>query len=296
MISPTNQNLEQLGHGPLMRYLIAAALDGSTMTYGEAKSRLEKEVDFSTIFTTKMGYVVGTMVDRLLEVDPRAPLLNVLLVSQQDRMPSEGAAGYMADRFQIPKLRQESARTRFPQLWRDAFDEAAAEVYAYTEEEWAALYEKVFSTPLSPPDIDAVRAGRREGSERDGRNGGGEGPNHLALRLWTKANSGAVSIDYHGCRAETEVCLDSGDRVDAVYYCEDRIVVLEVKSRDSNIADLRRGVFQCIKYRAVQEAMDVRPDVLVEPVLVTEMPLPGEIRDLLKLHEIIHFQASLDRE
>jgi hypothetical protein len=63
-----------------MRYLIAAALDGSTMTYGEAKSRLESEVGFSTIFTIKMGWVVGTMVDRLpgsmMRPRPRTALWN----------------------------------------------------------------------------------------------------------------------------------------------------------------------------------------------------------------------------
>ena len=32
------------------------------------------------------------------------------------------------------------------------------------------------------------------------------------------------------------------------------IITIEVKSRDSNWADLRRGVYQCVQYRAVMEA------------------------------------------
>ena len=90
--------------------------------------------------------------------------------------------------------------------------------------------------------------------------------------------------------------LASADRVDAVYYCDDRIVVLEAKSRDSNDADFRRGVFQCVKYRAVQTAMDVRQDGYVEAILVTETPITGEIRDLLRLHDIRHFQAPVERK
>lgn len=296
-MKPTNENLEAFGHAPLMRYLIAVALDGSTMTYGEAKSRLEKEHGFSTIFSTKMGYVVGTLMDRILTLDEDAPLLNVLLVNQQNRLPSDGAAGYMADRFDIPKLRQENARTRYPNLWQESFDEAAHEVYEYDEDDWSDLYTRVFGEALSDNTLAAEREKRREGSEEDGLRYGrnGEGENHRSLRLWVKSNPALISTDYDGCRSETEVCLDSADRVDAVFYCEDRIVVLEVKSRDSNDADLRRGVFQCVKYRAVQEAMDVRQDGYVEPILVTETPIPGEIRDLLRMHDIAHFQAPMDR-
>ena len=293
-IKPTNENLEQFGHAPLMRYLIATALDASTMTYGQAKARLEAEHDFATIFSTKMGYVVGSMMDRILAVDEDAPLLNVLMVSQQTRLPSDGAAGYMADRFNIPGLREKGTRHR---LWKDSFDEAAHEVFEYTADDWAELYEQVFGEPLSEDLINNERERRRTGAEEDGLHYGrrGEGPNHRALRLWVRDNPAALSPDYLDCRAETEVCLDSADRVDAVFYCDDRIVVIEVKSRDSNEADLRRGVYQCVKYRAVQRAMDVRQDGYVEPILVTEKPIPGEIRDLLRIHDIAHFQAAMDR-
>lgn len=297
MMQPTNANIEAFGHAPLMRYLIATALDGTTLTYGEATTRLETEVGFSTIFSTRIGYIVGTMIDRILAVDRDAPLLNVLLVSQQDRMPSDGAAGYMANRFEIPKLSEKNARTRYHKLWAECFGAAAAAVYAYSAQDWSELYEKVFGAALPAQKVEKDRGDRKKGTEDDGIRYGrqGEGPNHEALRLWVQANPAILSPDFAGCRSETEVTLDSGDRVDAVYYCEDRIVVLEVKSRDSNDVDLRRGVFQCIKYRAVQMAMDVRQDGYVEPILVTEKAIPGEIRDLLKLHNIAHFQAPMER-
>lgn len=293
-IRPTNENLEAFGHAPLMRYLIATALDGSTMTYGEAKSRLENEQDFSTIFSTKMGYVVGSLMDRILAKDEEAPLLNVLMVSQQTRLPSDGAAGYMADRFNIPGLRTKGTSHR---LWEQSFNEAAHEVYEYSADDWAELYERVFGEALPDAEIEAERNRRKAGTEQDGLSYGrrGEQENHRNLRLWVQANPSAISPDYADCRPETEVCLDSADRVDAVFYCDDRIVVLEVKSRDSNDADLRRGVYQCVKYRAVQEAMNVLQDGYVEPILVTEGPIPGEIRDLLRLHDIAHFQAPRDR-
>jgi hypothetical protein len=124
---------------------------------------------------------------------------------------------------------------------------------------------------------------------------GGEGPFHKSLRLWVKENPRAIKAAFTGASTETEVDLDSGDRVDVVYKLANRIVVLEVKSRISDVVDLRRGVFQCVKYRSVRQAMDVRDGANVEAYLITETPLPGEISMLVKRHNIRHFQAPQKR-
>ena len=68
-----------------------------------------------------------------------------------------------------------------------------------------------------------------------------------------------------------------------------------MKSADSNGADLRRGVFQCIKYRAVLNAMDPRSGESVHAVLVTESSLPGDLADLAKLNGISHRVVSIER-
>ena len=69
-------------------------------------------------------------------------------------------------------------------------------------------------------------------------------------------------------------------------------MLLEVKSRISNDVDVTQGVYQCIKYRAVREAMDVRKCPLIETYLVTENEIPGAISELLRLHNIKHFLAK----
>ena len=96
---------------------------------------------------------------------------------------------------------------------------------------------------------------------------------------------------YADFETDTEVVLDSADRVDVVYYGPTSTVVIEVKSLDSDDTDLRRGVFQCIKYRAVMEAIDMRSETQVIPLLVTQTPLPGDLADLVRRHGIRHFKA-----
>lgn len=297
----TNENLLEHALQPTMKWLIAAALDGTTMTYGEIKQRLERQASFSTIFATRVGLVAGEMMNRIQLVEPDAPLLNVLVVNQRDRQPSKGAGSFMATRFQNPRLKSESYKQRHSESWKSYFERAAAEVYAYPPEKWSDLYRATFHSDLTATEIEAERTRRQDGNENDfGAGGwkygaGGESEHHKSLRLWVTANPQMVGPAYSKARSETELCLDSGDRVDVVYHLPDRTIVLEVKSRISNIVDLRRGAYQCIKYRAVKAAMDVRANVPIEAFLVTETRIPGEIAALLKQHNIHHYQAPFKR-
>jgi hypothetical protein len=297
LYAATNESLLAYALEPTLRWLIAAALDGTVMTYGDIKQKLEDEAGFSTIFATRIGFVAGSLMETIQDRIPDAPLINVLVVNQIDRQPSKGAGSFMANRFGEPRLNEDDAKQKHPQLWEESFERAAAEVYEYGPENWAKLYKKVFGSTLTLKQIDEEREERKRGTEKDGiptgRNygPGGEGKFHRALRLWIEANPGVVHASFADATTDTEVDLDSGDRVDVVYKCADRIVLLEVKSRISNGIDLRRGVFQCIKYRAVRAAMDVRNEPLIQTYLVTEAELPGEIAALLRRHKIKHFLA-----
>ncbi|WP_343792706.1 hypothetical protein [Brevundimonas kwangchunensis] len=299
--SATNENFRRHGLAPTMRWLIAVALNKSWLTYGGLKRLLEENDGFSTIFPTRIGWVAGAMMETIQAVEPDAPLLNVLVVSQTDETPSRGAGEFMAKRLGDPRLAAPGYKKQYPGSWERHFNKAASEVYAYSADDWARLYKKVFGQPLLPDRMADDRDTLQEGNEEDSGGGafkygaGGEGPAHRALRLWVMNNPAEIRRSFATARTETEFGLDSGDRVDVAYHLPDRSVMIEVKSRISNVVDLHRGVFQCVKYRAVKEAMDVRTDPLVEVFLVTETKIPGEIKALLKRHDIRHVQVPLDR-
>ena len=107
-----------------------------------------------------------------------------------------------------------------------------------------------------------------------------------------KKNPHKIKRVYATYRTETGVVLDSADRVDVTYYDPGETVVIEVKSSDSNEVDLRRGAFQCIKYRAVMQVMDIRSNTKIIPYLVTQTDLPEELKLLTHLHHIKHFKAQ----
>ncbi|MDG5487840.1 hypothetical protein NYR55_04300 [Sphingomonas sp. BGYR3] len=108
--------------------------------------------------------------------------------------------------------------------------------------------------------------------------GGGEGAAHAALRLWVLDNPQQVIPDCGRVLwAETEFVLPSADVVDVAVGTDTIDHVIEVKSRISNDADFRRGVFQCVKYRAVYEALYGRTP---GAVLVTQRTLPDNLAQL----------------
>ncbi len=273
LVPPTYENLESAkATKPLTAWLMHAARSRTTMTYGQAKRRLESDCGFGVIFTVAMGRVAGAAMNAILERVPDAPLLNVLLVQSSTGLPGSGAVGYLAARYpDLRWLRRDGVHN--DTRWRGLVEDEAARVYGY--DRWQEVYRLVYDRRLPPANEGLV------GKERDGTGrGGGEGVNHRALRLKVTREPSLVRRGLRPEDTETEVELLSGDRVDVVSVAKDGTVAIEVKSRDSNWNDLRRGVYQSVKYRAVIAAQDIRQDPKVESWLVTEVELPRELKTL----------------
>lgn len=309
-LAPTNENFFDVALEPVFVWLVAAALDGDTMTYGAIASRIETELGFSPIGrATRIGTVVGELMHRIQRHFPDAPLINVMVVGQVDGLPSDGAGGFLAEYFDVPRLAEKKAKTRYRNLWQEYSILAADEVRETSKTYWERVYKKVFGQKQPKERLERERTQRKQGSEQDGLpdncrqygGPGGESEEHRSLRLWVEKHPGKVDKRFAGADAETEFDLLSGDRVDVMLRHRAKWVALEVKSRRSNEADYQRGVYQCVKYRAVLEAMDMRQLAqsrlgdaksplkgrkLVEACLVTEDDPGARIRALLARHEI----------
>ncbi len=280
----TWENLKQHASKPLTQWLIQAAKSRSCITYKEAKLRLETEIGFDTIFSSMMGVPAGELMEQILAFRPDCPLLNILLVRQDNQMPGDGAGPFMADYLNDPKLKSRDFREKNPKKWREACNKIATDVYAF--QDWERVFRHVFGErlPVPAPPISSERDGIMHGRSS-------EGKKHRTLRQWVMKNPDKIKSTYKNFRAETEVVLESADRVDVVYYGPKSTVALEVKSSYSNDSDLRRGIFQCIKYRAVMGAMDIRSGADIVAILVTQRRLPGHLAQLARLHGIRHFKA-----
>lgn len=78
----------------------------------------------------------------------------------------------------------------------------------------------------------------------------GEGEEHERLKLFLAQNPRTIGIQWKGY-GDIEQLLLSGDRLDISFRSDDKWVAVEVKGKHSPIEDLTRGIFQCVKYRAL---------------------------------------------
>lgn len=84
---------------------------------------------------------------------------------------------------------------------------------------------------------------------------GGEGTEHKALKEFVYCNPYSVGMK-DVKRKETEFILPSGDRLDVYFELNNgKRVAIEVKPSTSPDDDITRGIFQCVKYKAILEAL-----------------------------------------
>jgi hypothetical protein len=84
--------------------------------------------------------------------------------------------------------------------------------------------------------------------------GGGEGPEHLALKNFISRNPGLAGLKPGYPEGRIEVAIPSGDSIDVLFSQRTRLHAVEVKPAGVSRQDVVRGLFQCVKYRAVLTA------------------------------------------
>jgi len=192
-----------------------------------------------------LNYVLGSIGTTLNELasDPELgeiPHIQSLVINQQRRLPGEGFEGFLAQRMkEYQKLSLAEKRAYLDAYWH--------EVYAYPY--WRDVLE---ACNLAPATNDAASIVAEAKTGKSG--GGGEGEDHRRLKEYVAANPSIVGLPSNLSPGTTEAPLPSGDKIDVLFDGQKRLVAVEVKSKISNEVDLARGLFQCVKYRAVMEA------------------------------------------
>jgi hypothetical protein len=120
--------------------------------------------------------------------------------------------------------------------------------------------------------------------------GGGEGYEHKRLKEYVAKNPVAVGLSAHIKEGETEFKISSGDSIDVYFQNKKDWIGVEVKSLISSEADLTRGLFQCIKYKAVMEAMQL--SLGIEQNAYSILALEGELPSgLVRLKKILGIEV-----
>lgn len=267
----TDKTAKAVGADKLYRQRAQAALPllvrqahaGKTIPY----SALAEELGMPN--PRNLNYVLGSVGSSLEELSARwgtkVPPIQCLVVNKATGLPGEGIGWFFPEKAEfkkLPLLRQ-----------RELVEIQLQNIFLYPE--WDKVLAELGLAPVKT-DFNALM--ERTASFR----AGGECEAHKRLKEYVAKRPDIIGLPLSAGRGETEHLLPAGDKPDVSFHHKDTWIAAEVKSAISSVEDITRGIFQCVKYRAVMEASltaQFRP-ANARAVLVMEGKLTTDLRTL----------------
>jgi hypothetical protein len=188
-----------------------------------------------------LNFVLGSIGQALQKLSSEwgeeVPPLQCLVVNKATGLPGEGVGWFIKGLENYASLSQKQQR----EIVRAELLKISS--YPKWQEVLAAL-------GLKPVAVDYSSLLKQASNFR----GGGESEEHRSLKDYVAEHPELLSLPRSTSRGVTEYRLPSGDSLDVLFRSGDDWIAVEVKSHKSAPDDIARGLFQCIKYRAVIEA------------------------------------------
>ena len=185
-----------------------------------------------------LGYVKDIMDELSKKSRKHIPSLNALAQNKKKGLPSDGFD------YVIPGYSKLSPASQSGEVRKIN--------YKAHQYDWHWVLDALGLQPaliFSDEDIKKLREKAHIGY------GSGEGKEHKAIKKFIVGHPESVGI-YNVSIAETEYELPSGDRLDIYFELKNgKRFAVEVKPSTSPDEDVTRGIFQCVKYQAVLDAL-----------------------------------------
>jgi hypothetical protein len=249
--------LYQVRARTVLPILVRQAEAGTPIVY----SALAAEVGIPN--PRNLNFVLGSIGTTLENISKawrqKIPPIQCLVVNKSTGLPGEGIGWFLVKKedFSALSRRQQSA----------IVEAELQHVYAYKR--W---HEVLSILSLSPVEVDYSAQINKAADFR----GGGESEAHKKLKQYVADNPTVVGLPASTKVGVTEFALASGDAADVYFVDRKDWVAVEVKSAISSEADITRGLFQCVKYKAVLEAMQLSSGLPqnARSILAIESALP----------------------
>lgn len=204
------------------------------------------------------------------------PPIQCLVINKRYRMPGEGIEWNIITKADFLKLpRKEQQRIAKLEL---------EQVFAYRG--WHSVLKAFKLSPTMAeyaPELSEAKSVQLTGESRASSFGvGGESPEHKRLKQYVAEHPEALGLRISLRPGNTEKPLLSGDVLDVFFRDGADHIAVEVKSARSNESDIVRGIFQCVKYKAVLEAQQAAEGLSqsARAILVMEAKLPSKFHAL----------------
>ncbi len=224
-----------------------------------------------------LNYVLGSIGQSMQLLSKawkeKIPPIHCIVISKATGLPGEGIGWFPIKKEAFSKLP--------PRQKRAIVDAQLQHVYAYPK--WMEVL-KVLS--LKPTEADFTSFVSKASQWV----GGGEGERHKTLKEYVATHPESIGLKAGTPNGTNEHPLPSGDFLDVSFVHKKVWVAAEVKSAISTESDLIRGLFQCVKYRAVMEAVQIAKACpqSARALLVLESTLP---RSLVALRNLLAIEV-----
>lgn len=187
------------------------------------------------------------------------PEIQALVINQRSHQPG---TGYFGGEETFRKLPKKERLAQVQSHWDN--------IYNYPH--WPNVLDH-FGLALPQSGVKQLLEKARRFSPR------GESEAHRRFKEAIAANPALVGLPRGAKCVATEHALPSGDKLDVFFQRGHHQFAVEVKSAISPREDILRGLFQCVKYRAVLEAIGAcdSTDIEVNVILALEGTMPKEL-------------------
>lgn len=218
-----------------------------------------------------LNYVLGAMGNALVELgnerDTKIPPVQCIVINKNTGMPGEGIGWFVPDKEAFGRSSSRQKKLIVHQMLTEVF-------------QFVRWDDVLAEFNLSPVKTVAPKPSTTSTSPRYGR--AGESEEHRVLKEFVANNPHIVGLPARAGRGKLEYEFPSADVIDVLFIHICKWVGVEVKSRRSSIEDIVRGIYQCVKYHAlidaVQMAEQKRPHTRV--VLLLEEQFPTDLLGL----------------
>lgn len=216
-----------------------------------------------------LNYVLGAIGNALLRLSKawkeEVPPIQALVVNQATGLPGEGISWFAPDARDFKEANQ---RRR-----KQIVDGMLAKVYTYPR--WDAVLREFGLAPATS----VLQAQLSRTLQHGAPGGSGESPEHERLKNFVANNPSILGLPDSVAPGDKEFVFGSADVIDVLFKHESEWIGVEVKPAKSDLADLERGLFQCVKYHALIEATQRVQQVALScrVILALEGSLPREL-------------------
>lgn len=225
----SDKELYQTRARAILPTLVRQAKAEKKITYGD----LGEELDLHhRVLRRPLGCIGDTLLELGDQWQEKIPPIQGLVVNKQTRLPGDNVNFLRHQRMESWEKRA-IVKTKLE------------EVFNYPK--WLDVLEELGLSPPKPlnPQFKQPTAHRSSTHESEA---------HKRFKNYIAHHPRSVGLKKSLAPGETEYQLPSGDTPDVLFHSARCRIAVEVKSHISPETDIKRGIFQCVKYQAILKA------------------------------------------